>query len=107
MIILAPFLFFRSVNAMAFFPFIILKNIVQKENKILINHEKIHIKQQTELLVLFFFIWYFVEYLIRLFIYQNFDQAYRNISFEKEAYSNQENLTYLSKRKFWSFLTYL
>jgi hypothetical protein len=107
MIVFASFLLFRSVNAMAFFPFIILRHNKQKEDTILLNHEKIHLKQQAELLVVLFFLWYLAEYLIRFFVYKNFDKAYRNISFEREAYFNQNDMTYLSKRKFWSFLTYL
>ena len=31
------------------------------------NHEKIHLKQQKEMLVIPFFIWYGLEYLVRLF----------------------------------------
>jgi hypothetical protein len=57
--------------------------------------------------VLPFFIWYFMEYLVRLVQYKNADLAYRNISFEREAYANEENLTYLKSRSFLRFLNYL
>jgi len=36
--------------------------------------------------------------------YKNFDLGYRNISFEREAYSNEKDLVYLRKRTFWNFL---
>lgn len=49
-----------------------------------------------ELGYILFYIIYVVEWLVRLFMKGN---AYRNISFEKEAYSNQYNLAYLGKRK--------
>jgi hypothetical protein len=52
-------------------------------------------------------LWYLVEYCIKLVIYRNHDKAYHNISFEREAYRNDENLDYLMKRKFWSFVKYL
>lgn len=39
---------------------------------------------------------YFGEWLVRLFMKGN---AYRNISFEKEAYNNEKDLTYLNRRK--------
>jgi len=52
-----------------------------------------------ELLFIFFYIIYILEWLIRLFINKN---AYKNISFEKEAYSNENNLEYLKTRKCFS-----
>ena len=72
----------------------------------LINHEKIHIRQQLELLVLPFFIWYLVEYLFRLYQFKDRNKAYRNIVFEREAYENEKDLNYLQKRSFWNFLRY-
>ncbi|MGV8946639.1 MAG: hypothetical protein ACOH1N_09435 [Lutibacter sp.] len=71
------------------------------------NHEKIHLKQQIELLWIFFFVWYFIEYFIRIIQYKKHDIAYRNISFEKEAYKNEQNLNYLEYRKVFAFLKYL
>ena len=50
-----------------------------------------------------FYLWYIIEYLIRLIIYRNTKLAYRNISFEREAYQNQYNLDYLSNRKHYSW----
>ena len=52
-----------------------------------------------ELLFIFFYIIYFLEWIVRLFINTN---AYRSISFEKEAYSNENNLEYLKTRKHFS-----
>jgi hypothetical protein len=100
----------NSVNGITIWPYIILKekylnnDYYKSKLKILINHESIHIKQQQELLVIPFYIWYFTEWFIRLFFKGN---AYRNISFEKEAYDNQANLDYLKTRKFYSFLKYI
>lgn len=91
---------------LAIYPFIFLKNKDLLLNKSLINHERIHLKQQLELLWIFFFIWYFSEYLIHLFRYKNHIKAYKNISFEKEAYRNEFDLNYLKKRKMYSFLKY-
>jgi hypothetical protein len=34
------------------FPFVIVGDALDKENSVLVNHEKIHIRQQLELLVL-------------------------------------------------------
>ena len=71
------------------------------------NHERIHLKQQFELLIIPFFIWYGLEFLVRLLQYRNRRDAYLNISFEREAYQNEFDLEYLKKRHFWSFLKYL
>ena len=68
-------------------------------NKIDINHETIHTKQMQELLYIFFYLWYVIEYLVKLIIYRNTKLAYRNISFEREAYQNQYNLDSLTTRK--------
>ena len=92
---------------MAFYPFILLKNKELKENKRLINHERIHLRQQLELLVIPFYLWYLTEYLIRLIQYKNANLAYRNICFEREAYRNDKNLDYLQNRKWYGFLKYV
>lgn len=64
------------------------------------NHEAIHTEQMKELLFVFFYIFYFIEWLFKLFIHLfNVKSAYRNISFEKEAYGHQSDLTYLENRK--------
>ena len=73
----------------------------------LINHEEIHSRQQKEMLVIFFLLWYGLEYLFRLAQYRNHQTAYRNISFEREAYANQFNLGYLTDRKFLAWTKYL
>ncbi len=96
----------KRFHAIAIFPFIFLRR-GGAENEILINHERIHLRQQAELLVLPFYLWYLIEYLMKLIIYRNHNKAYRNISFEREAYKNDENLNYLKVRKFWSFVKYL
>ena len=76
-------------------------------NKIDINHETIHTKQMQELLYIFFYLWYVIEYLIKLVIYRDTWMAYKNISFEREAYSNQSNLSYLNRRKHYSWFKYI
>ncbi len=72
-----------------------------------INHESIHTEQWKELLYVLFLLWYVIEWLIRLVQYRGSHAAYRNISFEREAYSNEGDMDYLSKRKKYSFLKYI
>ena len=73
----------------------------------LINHEEIHAKQQKEMLIIPFFIWYGIEFLFRLIQYRNWHEAYINISFEREAYANDRNVSYLASRKLYSWIHYL
>ena len=94
------------INGITIFPFIFLRESAFKENKILINHEKIHIRQQLELLIIFFYLWYVVEYYYWYFSLKDKHLAYRNISFEREAYAMEEDLNYLETRKIWSFWKY-
>ena len=54
-----------------------------------IRHETIHTAQMKEMLYIFFYIWYGIEWIIRLLMKGN---AYRNISFEREAYANEKIL---------------
>jgi len=96
-----------KINGIALFPFIFIRKPEDRENKILINHEKIHLRQQLELLVIFFYILYVIEYYYWLLKLKNKDLAYRRISFEREAYVNESDLDYLGKRHFWSFRKYI
>jgi hypothetical protein len=61
------------------------------------NHEFIHFRQQIELLIIPFYILYLLNYLINLIRYHKHTEAYRNILFEREAYENDSNLSYLSE----------
>jgi len=101
-----------------------------------INHEKIHWKQQLEMMItgaimsiitgvvlmslgifawwmltllvfplLFFYLWYVIEWFLRIFI--NGNKAYISLSFEREAYDNDDNLNYLKTRKPYSWLKYM
>jgi hypothetical protein len=85
---------------------VVLKSSQNKSDSVLINHEKIHLRQQLELLILPFFLWYGLEFLIRLLILRNRQLAYKSISFEQEAYANEKDLHYLKQRSFWKFLNY-
>ena len=67
-----------------------------------IQHEEIHTAQMKELLYIFFYIIYFFEWIIRFFKCWSGHKAYRNISFEKEAYNNQSTPNYLQTRKHYA-----
>lgn len=106
-VIVSRYLIPKGFRGITLFPFIVVSDYDLKQNLIMINHEKIHIRQQIEMLVLPFFIWYGTEFLIKCIMYKDKNLAYRNISFEKEAYANEKDLNYLKQRSFWKFLSYL
>ena len=70
-----------------------------------LNHEAIHTAQMKEMLYVGFYAWYFIEWLIELFHYGT--TAYHTTTFEREAFSNDDDLTYLSNRKRFAWLEYL
>ncbi len=70
-----------------------------------INHEKIHWQQQLEMLIIFFYLWYVIEWFIRIFI--NGKKAYVSLSFEREAYGNADDPDYLKSRKPYAWLKYM
>lgn len=107
MILVFKHFFYKSYVGLSMWPFIILKHDGLKEDVTLINHEKIHLKQQLELLVLPFYIIYITEWLLRSLFCLSFYRGYQNISFEQEAYANEHNLNYPSERKPFSFIKYL
>ena len=97
------FLVPKGYRAITLYPFIFVRNASDKYDKVLINHERIHLRQQVETLILLFVIWYFLDFLFKYLRYRNWDKAYRNIIFEREAYNNQSNLDYLKVRGIWWF----
>lgn len=70
-----------------------------------IRHETIHWKQQMEMLIIPFYLWYFAEYIIRVILFE--DKPYMNLSMEKEAYQNENNVDYLATRKHFAWFKYL
>jgi len=105
--ILVKIITFNFARAITIFPFIFVSDIKSKDDKVLINHEMIHIRQQIEMLIIPFYIWYFLEFIFRWIQFGTRYDAYINISFEKEAYANEINLNYNKSKKFWSFLKYI
>lgn len=107
MIIVSKYLVPKGYSGLTLFPFVFLKHKALFDDTILINHERIHLKQQIELLIIPFYIMYCIEFLVRFAKYKKWSLAYKNISFEREAYANESNFQYLKQRPFCNFLNYL
>jgi len=132
-----------KIGGLTLYPFIILRERYETiayatENKRVVNHESIHIKQQGEVMFTtlliciglkfagigywwlipiisyaMFFILYVTEYLLRIIIGfittgpVSANAVYRSISFEQEAYDNENDVKYLSGRKLFSWVKFL
>ena len=97
-----PFPGFAAINLFGIL--FVRKNVTVTDR--MINHEKIHTAQMKEMLFIFFYIWYLVEWIVRLFI-NGPEDAYYNIGFEQEAYKNDDDLGYLGTRKHFSWFKYM
>lgn len=119
------------LRGIALYPFILLKEKpADKGMMVTLYHERIHRQQQEEILVTClpviawmaltvspwfwllvpvnpFYLIYLVEYLVHLARHRNHSIAYYQISFEKEAYDNQYDETYLKYRRNFTWLNYM
>lgn len=96
----------KGYTAMAVWPFVFVRRDVVLTD-VVTNHERIHGRQQVECLWIPFFFIYGVCYVILLFVYWNHGEAYRHVPFEREAYGHQHEMGYLSRRKWWGWVSYL
>lgn len=71
------------------------------------RHEEIHTKQMKEMLYVGFYVWYLLEWIVRLLICLDFKKAYRNVSFEREARYGELCRYYFDVRRRWSWFTFL
>lgn len=107
MIIVIRHFFYRNYVGLCLWPFIFLRNASLLQDKALINHERIHFRQQAEMLVVFFYLLYLLEWVAKSAYYLNGYRGYRNISFEREAYLHEKDLSYLESRRPFHFLRYV
>lgn len=95
-----PFPGFKAINLFGIL--FVRKGCKMSEEEL--NHEAIHTAQMKEMRYIFFYLWYLIEWVVRLFKKGN---AYRNISFEREAYDNEIYLSYLKIRTKCAWVDYL
>lgn len=102
------FSIFIDVTAITLYPFIIYRSSKDQVSEVTINHESIHIEQQKELFVIPFYILYVYFWMKNKYWNKMSSQdSYFNIPFEKEAYSNHYNLSYIDQRKKHSWREYV
>lgn len=89
----------RNYSAINLFGVLFVKHNVALTDS-LINHERIHTAQMRELFFIPFYMIYVIEWLLLLIKYRGDSfKAYRNISFEKEAYRFSDEPDYLKHRQ--------
>lgn len=95
----------KVARAITIWPFIFFR--AQEDiTPTVLTHEKIHLQQQKETLVIMFYLIYGIHFLVNLVKYRgDWYKAYLNICFEKEAFIWQETPDYLEVRKPFSWLT--
>lgn len=96
----------KGFGAINLFGLIIARKGYGELNDIEKNHERIHTRQMLELIIIFFYIAYIFEWIIRLIQYRDKIKAYQNISFEREAYIHMYDPDYPKKRKLFAFIKY-
>ena len=103
---------FKGYVAMAMFPFVFVRKeafakLGEWEQEVVLRHERIHLWQQGECLLVLFWLLYGVFYLINLVRYRSHKEAYRKVAFEREAYENQEDEEYAEHKPFWGWVWYV
>jgi hypothetical protein len=106
-LIVSKYLIPKGFRGLTVFPFVLLRTRTAANDLVLMNHERIHLRQQLELFVLPFFVIYGLDYVVKLIRYRDRNVAYRNVVFEREAYENENDLDYLKSRSFWRFWRYI
>ena len=76
-----------------------------KDTPYCINEEKIHWAQQLEMLIIPFYLWYFIEWVIKALTPPV--GAYKSLSFEREAKAFRFDYTYLIYRKHFTWTKYI
>lgn len=122
---------FQGFKAITIWPLVFARKKFRPLDDVTINHEGIHLIQQLEVIILSllvlaiivlslhlsllwlllslasYYILYCLEYVIRLCAYGRGHEAYRNISFEQEAFLNEKDFNYLIERKAFAWVKHI
>ena len=102
--------FLKTYTGITLFPFIFLKfgknELSPLSYQVLLNHEKIHFRQQAETLIIFFYVLYLFYYVKNRLKGMKHFAAYQNIPFERESYVFEKDFTYLKRRKPYQWIKF-
>jgi len=96
----------KNTTVITLAPFgIYFKNEKNIKFTYIVNREKIHWRQQMEMFIIPYYVWYMIEYLIKVIIYGEY--AHASISFEREAYKYNTNPMYYINRKRYAWIQFI
>lgn len=72
----------KGVRAITIWPWVFYRGVLTPD---IVRHERVHLRQQKELLIIGFYVLYLLEWFVKLFFFGG--NAYWHISFEIEAYN--------------------
>lgn len=84
-----------GINGIVLWPFVLYAD--KDPHPLIMNHEAIHVAQIKRVGFMKFYTRYLGEYAMGRLAGLGHNEAYLNISFEKEAYANQHDIYYLAK----------
>lgn len=105
MVVYNDFIPFKGYIAINLFGILFARSKYKPLDDVTIQHESIHSRQCLELLGIPFYILYLLEWAFRIVQFGDIHMAYRNISFEREAYDNERNNDY--NRRWYGWIKYL
>lgn len=121
----------KGYQAITLWPFIFARKSAKPLEDYAENHERIHLRQQLEVLVLsaavlalavwlagwpwwwllasllVYYAGYGIDYAVRRILYGSSHEAYRNIAVEQEAYQNQYDMAYLQQRRLFARVRFI
>ena len=121
----------KGYQAITVWPFVFARKSAKWLKDYVKNHESIHLRQQFEVMaasavilaalclsciswwwmflaLAVYYLWCGIEYVVRLFLYGNHKEAYRNIAAEQEAYLHEDDFNYLAKdRRMFAWVRYI
>ena len=118
---------FSGFAALTLWPFVFVRQDLSERGR---RHEGTHLAQELEVMMAMcaivgaamimgaspwwlvlvpatYYILYVAEWLVRLLLYRDRTEAYRNISTEQEAYLHENEALYLTERQPFAWLRYL
>lgn len=122
---------FSSCHTITIGPFVLSKRSEERITQEVRNHECTHARQWVEMAVasgvillalvlafgvspwwmllsgVVFYVWYGIEYFIRLCTLRNSNKAYKAVAFEREAYENDSDANYLENSNYFAWINYL
>lgn len=122
---------FRGYTAVTIWPLIFGRKSRKPLKMHVERHERIHLRQQLEVMLLsaavlaavillagwswwwmllnlgVYYAGYGLDYAIRRILYRSPNEAYRNIACEQEAYLNEQDAAYLANRRPFAWIRYI